>query len=123
MLFAQEGFTCCRQLWESVIDHLLVTVNVVNTDLLELINAFLRNSLVEVFLLRSQIAKVCVDLGESSALSIDLLIRGLAFTVDAEASVHAIADSLTNALAATPCSNHCHCFSLAFRILIIQKMT
>ena len=59
---AQECFSGGAELWESVIDHLLASVEICSPHLVKLVDSVLRHSFVEVMLwLGAQVAKVMVD--------------------------------------------------------------
>ena len=91
IFLAKEGFSRSTQLREPIIDHLFVTVNISDPNLLILIDTLLRDSLVEVLLLGAQVAQVDVDLGQSSGLLVHFLVGGFTLAEDAEGAIVPIA--------------------------------
>lgn len=93
LLLTQEGLTGRIELGKPLRDHLLfATFQVCNPDFLKLIYSLLRHSLVEVLLLRAQMAtQATIDRSQHSAVLVHLLVRGGSLAENSVLAVVAVA--------------------------------
>ena len=87
-----ERLSRCTELREAIVDHLLTTVDINSTHLMELVDPLLRHSFIEMFLLGTKVSKIMIDFRQRCRLFVHFLISGLAFWVNAEATVHSVRD-------------------------------
>lgn len=76
MLLSKECLAGLAQLRESIVHHLLFAIDVSIAHLVELIDAFLGNSLVVMLLLGAKVLQVVVHFGEGGRLFVHFLVSG-----------------------------------------------